>query len=217
MKTILVLGGNGRTGKLVVKYALEKGFKVKALVRDISKMDLHTDNLEVVEGSPYILEDMQVAMQGCDLVISALNNTRKTELPWSTPEGPYNILERSMENAVKLMKELDIKRIIYQSTIGASESFEFLPIYFKTLMKYTNLKIVVDDHTNAERVLRKSELEYTLVRPSGLTNGTKPNPVGISAKGMPGTTIRRIAVAKFMVESIDQTKYYQKALMLGDK
>ncbi len=40
MKTIAVLGANGRTGIEIVKQALEKGWVVKALVRDKQKIKL---------------------------------------------------------------------------------------------------------------------------------------------------------------------------------
>ena len=218
MKQILVLGGNGRTGKLVVDYALEKGYKVVALVRNLSKVVNAGENVTYVEGTPYQLEDVKNAIKGCDAVISTLNNSRKSDWPWSEPDGPFNILERSMLNVSKAMQEEGIDRIVYMSALGVRDSEQYMPVMFKTIVKYSSIKIVYDDHSHAESVLEGADLNWTFIRPVGLTNGTKPNPVAIISKGKPEhTTVRRIAVAKFMVEALDKDKYYRKALMMADK
>ena len=83
MKAIAVLGANGRTGIEIVKQALEKGWVVKALVRDKQKIKLANPNLQVIEGNPMRFEDVVKAVKETDAIYVALNIGRKTDMPWS--------------------------------------------------------------------------------------------------------------------------------------
>jgi hypothetical protein len=72
-------------------------------------------------GSPYNIDDVRRAIRGCDAVLSTLNNPRKSDFPWAKQIGPRDVLERSVKNALTVMKENGIKRIITQSTIGGHQ------------------------------------------------------------------------------------------------
>jgi putative NADH-flavin reductase len=67
---ILILGATGRTGKWLIRKALEKGFLVNVLVRDKSSLET-LDRLNLFIGSPLDKELLAQAMTGCDAVISS--------------------------------------------------------------------------------------------------------------------------------------------------
>ena len=73
MKRILLYGATGRTGGLVLTYALQQGYAVTALVRNPAKLTARSDHLTVIEGLPTSIEDVRNAMRGCDAVISTLS------------------------------------------------------------------------------------------------------------------------------------------------
>ena len=66
---ILLLGGTGRTGRLFLKYALERGYRVNCLSRNSGRIN-KTVGLEVFEGNPIDKTDLRRALWGCDYVVS---------------------------------------------------------------------------------------------------------------------------------------------------
>ena len=50
-EVLAVFGATGQTGRHVVKIALEElGWKVKAMARTPSKLDIENDNLTIIQG-----------------------------------------------------------------------------------------------------------------------------------------------------------------------
>jgi putative NADH-flavin reductase len=212
MKTIAVLGANGRTGIEIVKQALEKGWVVKALVRGKQKISLANPNLHVVEGNPMRIDDVTKVVEETDAVYVALNIGRKTDMPWSKVVSPLHLLGVSMKNTVTAMKEKGVKRVITVSAWGTGDSYKETNWIFKILIKKTNVGVAYAGHEDQERVLRASGLDWTSVRPVGLSNSEKQKPVRVSIKGDKklNMTISRKDVASFMLDIVDDEKYYQQ-------
>ena len=64
---ILITGATGTNGKPLIKALIEKGQKVRALVRNKAKAaDLQAANLEIVEGDLADLRSLKTALQGVD-------------------------------------------------------------------------------------------------------------------------------------------------------
>jgi uncharacterized protein YbjT (DUF2867 family) len=217
MKKLLLLGASGRTGALVMQFALERGYGVVVLVRKPADFGHRHKNLEIVEGTPYNPEDVLKAIKGCDAVISTLNNPRKSDLPWAAQIGPTDVLQRTTANALAAMKAHGVQRIIRQSTIGAGESMALAPGLTRFMVRHTNLKIVFSDHTQADRLLAASDTQWTSVRPVALTNSTKDKPVTVDYKAKPGMFVSRRNVAKFIVDCINDAEYFQEAPILSEK
>lgn len=105
---ILVLGGSGRTGSAVLKKALSKGFEVVALVRQPEAISISDSKLKLVKGSPLNPEDVAETLQGCDTVISTLNNQRVSDSPFAKPKSPENLMAASIGNVMAAMKEQNV-------------------------------------------------------------------------------------------------------------
>lgn len=78
--TVLVLGGTGKTGRLLVEQLLERGHMVRAIVRSAHKLpaSLATHpNLTIVQGEVLRITDEQFAetTEGCDAFVSCLGHT----------------------------------------------------------------------------------------------------------------------------------------------
>ncbi|MBR11408.1 MAG: hypothetical protein CMP48_27495 [Rickettsiales bacterium] len=212
MKTIAVLGANGRTGIEIVKQALEKGWVVKALVRDKQKIKLTNPNLHVVEGNPMRIDEVTKVVEETDAVYVALNIARKTDMPWSKVVSPLDLLRVSIENTIKAMQENGVKRVITVSAWGTGDSYEETNWMFKFLINKTNVGVAYAGHEDQEKVLRASNLDWTSVRPVGLSNSEKQKSVRVSIKGDKklNMTISRKDVARFMLDIVDDEKYYQQ-------
>ncbi len=79
---ILVLGAAGKTGRLVVQKALERGHEVHCLVRNAGRIDSQ-DGLTVFEGDPKNKYDLVKAICQCNATIGVLNISGKSYFTWS--------------------------------------------------------------------------------------------------------------------------------------
>ena len=66
------------------------------------------------------------------------------------------------------MKKNDVKRVAVITSIGAGDSKDQAPFFFKILMA-TAMKKIFNDKNNQEEAVKNSGLEYCIVRPGGLT------------------------------------------------
>jgi putative NADH-flavin reductase len=69
---LLIFGGTGRTGRALVKQALEQGHIVTVFVRDPAKLDMAHENLRVMKGDIADYDSVETAIKAQDAVLSAL-------------------------------------------------------------------------------------------------------------------------------------------------
>lgn len=215
---ILLLGGTGRTGKLILEEALGRGYKVNCLVREPKKIKQKHDNLKVYKGSPEKISDLESVIKNCDGVVSALNISRKNDFPWSSLRTPPMFLSEVMKNIVLLSKKNNIPRIVVCSAWGVAETEKEIPRWFLWLIKNSNIGAAYRDHERQENELRSSNLNWTIVRPVGLTNFKKQKKV-IESYGnepKPRLTISRKNVAVFMIDTLKKNELIGKAPVISE-
>ncbi len=218
MKRILLYGATGRTGGLLLTYALQQGYAVTALVRSPEKLTVRTDHLTIIQGQPTNLADVRRAMQGCDVVISTLAALSESEvLSFKKIPAPH-VLETTMRHTIAVMGELGLKRIVTLSSIGASESRPLAPWYMRLMIRLTKFKLVFADHAGQEALLRHSNLDWTIARPVALNNNAETGQlvVGYDATPSPFKMSRR-QLAEFMVNCLSSDEFVRKAPLLAEK
>lgn len=218
MRRILLFGATGRTGELLVNYALEKGYAVTALVRNPDKIKTTSANLTNIKGLPTNPEDVKKAIAGCDIVISTLSAlSLKESLSFKKIPAPHT-LERSISNAIENMQATGKKRIITLSSIGVGNSRHLAPWLMRLIIRITNFKIVFDDHDRQETLLRESNLDWTIARPVGLNDETTIKQLVVSYNIKPSPfKMSRKQLAKFMVDCIDDPAFIHKTPILSEK
>jgi uncharacterized protein YbjT (DUF2867 family) len=216
---ILLLGATGRTGGLLLEQALGQGHEVVALVRDPGKLPAISPGLTVVRGSPERAEDVGIAMTGCEAVLVTLNNNRSSDLPWAKPISPPHLIETSVRNAVAAMQVNGARRIVILSAAGVTDSFEHASWLIRFLIRNTNVGIGSADHDGADRYIRTTDTDWTLVRPVGLSNSDKDKNLVVSYANSPKAAmmISRRHVAKFMLDSLDDSSLYGKAPVISER
>jgi len=209
-KKVLLLGATGRTGKEVLYQALDRGYQVTALVRDSSKIVIQSPNLQILEGDTRIPSDLNQALAGCEVVISCLNISRKSDFPWSALRTPENFLSLTMRCLINACKERGIKRLIFTSAWGVGDSRPYTPGWFAWFIDNSNLSAAYMEHERQEAMVKNSGLDWTIVRPVGLVNSkkTKPVKVFLNNEGKPSITISRKDTARFLLDSISDQKYF---------
>jgi len=219
IKNISIIGANGRTGIEIVKQALDRGIAVKALVRDKQKIQISNSLLEIIEGTPTNLEDVTKAISGVDAVFIALNISRKSDFPWSKVVTPTTLFSASMENIVLAMKENGVQRVITVSAWGVGDSYKEVNWIFRFLINKTNVGTAYMGHEDQEQILINSELEWTAVRPVGLTSdgNSKPTRVSINRNKKLKMSISRKDVARFMLDIMENEVYYRTSPSISNE
>ena len=113
METALVTGASGFLGWHVAKQLLERGHKVRALVRPASAVS--GLDVETVTGDLRDQASLDRAMEGCRLVFHVAADYRlwakdPGELYHSNVDGTRNVLEAA--------KKAGVARLVYTSTVG---------------------------------------------------------------------------------------------------
>jgi len=206
---IIVFGATGTVGAEIVRQSLEKGFEVTAFVRNVGKLSGYNHvNLNVHPGDVLNPQEVEKALSGHEAVFCALGDGRVGKIRAS---GTLNIIHA--------MHTTGIKRMLCLSTIGMGESYGNLNFFWKHIMFGMLLKKAFNDHKLQERYIRDSNLDYTIIRPSALTNGPSSNTykVGFDGKYRSLTLkISRTDVADFMLRQLNGSKYSKKAVSISN-
>jgi putative NADH-flavin reductase len=217
-KKLLILGSTGRTGKYLLEEALERDFEVNVLVRDTQKVKITSEKLTIFEGTPSNKEDLAKALQGCTHVLSALNISRNSDFPWSGLRTPKDFLEKTIRNLIDLSKTNSLKKVMVISAWGVAETKQDIPFWFRWIINFSNIKYGYWGHEQQEKLLQNSDLNYTIIRPVGLTNSEKPKPIIITINNSPkpNLLISRKNIAKFMLDVLEERAFFREILVVSE-
>ncbi len=201
---ILVLGATGGTGREVVSQALAAGHNVTALVRDLRRVQVVSDRLQVVQGDVTgegpTLSDVVL---GQDAVISVLGVGKSF-----TPNG---LMAQSAPRVVSAMEKHGVQRLIHTSAFGVGPTLGDCPLVPR-LFFHTLLRRVYHDKALGDESVLNSRLEWTIVYPAGLTDGPKTGHYRsgehLALRGFPN--VSRADVADFLLSQLTDRTYVPK-------
>lgn len=202
---IFIIGGSGRTGRELIKQGLEMGHQITALIRNPSRFRLKNPGLSVVKGNvldPATFEDM---IKGHDAVLSALGHHRyiiKT-----------TILSEGTKNVIAAMEKHGVKRFICITSLGINDSRFKLGLYYTLFTIPVILLFYFLDKAKQEKLIFKSNLDWTIVRPGQLTNfrkRTKYRHGPDTGSYILTKMISRADVAHFMLTQLNDNTYLRK-------
>ncbi|MEO1054097.1 MAG: NAD(P)-binding oxidoreductase [Bacteroidota bacterium] len=200
---ILLLGATGRTGKLVLETALRNDHELHCLARNVERITPQK-GLQIFDGDPANEQDLKRALAGCDAIISVLNISRKSDFPWSKLRTPERYLSKVMKTLVSVCEQGNVERVVVCSAWGVAETRQDIPGWFRWFIDHSNIGVAYQDHERQEQILISSKLDWTIVRPVGLTDTKKPQNVRLTFDNTPkpSLTISRLSVAQFMIDCI---------------
>lgn len=198
---ILILGGTGRVGSQIVTYALQDGYHVTVLVRTPEKVQLNHVNLTFIRGDVLNRAAIARAMNGMDVVISALNTDGGTTL------------SESMPDIIRAMETEGIKRIITIGTAGILQS-RVTPDFLRYRSSESKRKTTraAEEHEKAYNLLKDSNLDWTIVCPTYLPDGERLGNYRAEADFLPegGSRISVPDTAEFAYGLIKSGEYTKK-------
>ena len=154
-------------------------------------------------------EKVEKAIAEQEAVISTLGPPR--------PPVP-GMMETAARNIVSTMKKHDVRRLI--STTGAGvrdpqDQPKLFDKFMKTILTLMARDVLRDSETNV-KVIRSSDLEWTIVRFPRLIDGphTSEYRVGYIGKNS-GSQISRADGADFILKELEKGEYIHKAPMVS--
>ncbi|MFS0713328.1 NAD(P)H-binding protein [Microbacterium sp. 2P01SA-2] len=212
MTTLLVLGGSGRTGTHVLTQAVNRGYRVRALVRQPLALNAPA-GVELIAGTPANIDDLRRAADGAEAVVSALNNSRASDNPWARSVSPPTFMTDATRDTLTVMAENGIRRIAVASTIGAGDSWRTLNPMFKAMIMASGIRRGYNDHHGVDAVVRASDAEWILARSVALTDAPPRGPLRSALAGSekPGSRVSRSEVARFLVDAIEDDTWLHRA------
>lgn len=216
--TLLILGATGRLGQELLREALLAGHQVRLVVRNQTKLPIQSPNLTVFEHPSLDEAVLQQSMSGCDVVLNTLNISRRSDFPWSPLRTPERFLSDTLQTVLRVAKTGQVRKLIVVTAWGVHETKADIPFWFRWLIDYSNIGVAYRDHERQENLLRASPLNWTIVRPVGLTNFRAIRPIRVTINGepKPELTTSRANVARFMLTLLTDNRYSHNAVTISE-
>ena len=191
---VLVLGATGRTGHEVLAQALVAGHRITALVREPTKVSVVDPNLTVIRGNVIVPVDLRSALTGQDVVVSTIGSHRVVDALIST----------ATETLIEAMDTCGVKRIVMMSNAAVGANFRVSGL---GMLLHPTAKSFAADMASGEALLRDSDLDWTIVRATRLTNGVRVGRVRIVGADQTLSrrdTVARADVADFLLQLLEE-------------
>ena len=194
---VALLGGSGRTGRLLLAGALASGHEVRVLVRDRAKAALEAHPaLTVVEGDACVEADVDRTLAGTEAVMVALGHT---------PSSSADILARAATLIVRQARRQRVRRLIALTSGSVPDPADAPTLTQRALVAALGLfyRTRFDDALNQAKTIRASGLEYVLVRASRLSDEPGLGRVRAGVfDGSVSSKVTRADVAEFMLAQL---------------
>jgi nucleoside-diphosphate-sugar epimerase len=206
---IVIFGANGRTGRLLVEQALAAGHDVTAVTRRPVDFPITHDRLGVVEADVHDPEAVDQAVTGADAVLSTLG------VPYV--RKPINVYSDGIRNVVAAMSRHGVKRLVVVSS-SVTEPYHhadggfLLNRVLQPLISATIGKTAYADMRRMEALVRGSDLQWTIMRPSGLFDAPAVSRYKLHEEQAPGIFTSRADLAASLLEQATDERFVRKAL-----
>ena len=207
---IAILGSTGFVGKTLLAKALERGYQVKTLVRDPEKLGIYKEKVEFITGNASQADKLEKTVIGTEAVLSTLPpiiNTNESELSGQSFEYLVAILERN-----------SIKRFIHIGGAvhggGANENWTLGRRILRMFLNIVCKPVLIAKQLEWE-VLRKSNLDWTLVRPPRVTEEKPKGHLAADEKNLARVQVNVEDLAEFLLEQIASRKWIGKAPLVA--
>jgi len=197
MKKILVFGATGGTGREVVQQALERGYEVTAVARNPSAFSIRHPFLYVVYGD--VLDPSTLELAGMDAVISCLGTNGSLK--------PTTLYSEGVSHIMSAMERAGVRRLVCISA-GALYTNKEMGLFIRFVagaVLQRILRRLYKDMRIMEKMVERSNLDWTIVRPPRLTDRrlTRRYRIGVNRHLKRPFRIGRADLAHYMLDSID--------------
>jgi uncharacterized protein YbjT (DUF2867 family) len=214
MARILIIGASQGIGLAAVSAALAAGHTVRAFARSAHKIAIDDAYLEKVDGDARDPAAVTAALNGQDAVIQSLGVSLSPETIFSGTRL-FSDATRILVDAMSAgMSSNGPQRLIAVTGIGAGRSRDHLGPLAGAAFQLT-LRRIYDDKDVQEMIIQRSQLEWTIVRPGFLNNGTDTTCRALlDPKDWQPGPVSRAACAAFIVAHVMDAAFVRQTPLL---
>jgi putative NADH-flavin reductase len=207
MSTVLIIGASRGIGLETVKLALKAGHSVRAIARSAGAMRLRDPRLEKMDGDALGWHTIERALAGADAVIQTLGVSPTPELIF----GGTHLFSVATRILVNAMEASAVRRFICVTGFGAGDSRGRGGLLYNAALCLILGRIYADKDAQ-EWIIRRSRLDWTIVRPTILTEGRRTGAyrVLVDARDWGSGFISRADVADFLVKQVNDRSLVDK-------
>jgi putative NADH-flavin reductase len=208
---IAVFGATGRTGAQLVQQALAAGHNVTAVARNPVQLSLHHDHLSVLRGDVLDPSTVQEAVLEQDAVVSCIGGTTGQKPVTLYSVGTGNILHAMQVHGVRRFMCISANPLVVGNGDALLDRLVLKPIVRQIF------KESYADLARMEEEVRRSDLDWTIVRPPRLTDRPATGHYRIAVdRNLPrGRFIGRADLAGAMLRLLDDLKSAHTAVTVA--
>ena len=212
---IVVFGANGPTGQLLVGQALAGGHAVTAVTRHPGAFSLRHERLQVKQGDVFDPASVEEAVAGHDAVLSTLG------VPYS--RKAISVYSEGVAHIVEAMKRTGVRRLVCVSSSATDPAVRFMDTgggflferVLKPLITLTIGRTMYADMRRMETLVMDSELDWTIVRPSGLFDTPAVTNYQMAEGHIRGRFTARADLADCLLRQLTTDQYLHKAVAVA--
>ena len=205
---IAIFGASGKTGIELVRQALDHGHEVTVMVRNPDRLPSFSKEIKVLTGDFSHKDTVAATIKGQDAVICTLGSRELYKNSGLRTLGTRAIIE--------VMEKEGVKRLLVMSSMGIGESWNNLPLFTKALFKLF-MPAAREDHEAQELAVKASALDWTIIRPSGLTDVPNVSAYEYGKEISPKTSrISRANVADLILKVMESNTHIHEAITISN-
>lgn len=212
---LVIFGANGPTGRHLTKQALAADHVVTAVTRHPELFPLEHERLQVMQGDVFEYAAVERAVVGHDAVLSSLGVSYSRE--------PITVYSQGTGHIIQAMNNQGVRRLVCVSssvtdpqTRGHDTGGGF---FFEKILKPLLIngfgRTLYADMLRMELLVMNSELDWTIVRPSGLFDTPIVTPYRVAETVISGRYTSRTDLAHCMLRQLTTETYLRKALAIA--
>jgi putative NADH-flavin reductase len=204
---LLVVGANGRTGRILTQRALERGHEVTAL--DASGAQEPRERLRVVRADILVPSSLQPAMEGQDAIVSLVS---------PHPRRNGRVYVEGTRNLADAAASAGVRRLVVVSAEGAGVSPARLPLFYRLVLRIPVVARLYPDIAQMETdLMARTDVDWTIVRAAILSDGPQTGEyrtaVGDVVPG--GVRISRADLADFLLAVVESGDYVRQRVVIA--
>ncbi|MGA7989504.1 MAG: SDR family oxidoreductase [Candidatus Dormiibacterota bacterium] len=209
---LVVFGANGPTGRLLTRQALDSAHEVTAVTRHPSSFPFHDARLHVVQGDALDAASVREAVAGKDAVLSTLGTPYSRRRITLYSEGTGNIVAAMQQTGVRRLVCVSSSATYPVSSPG--DGFVFAKVLQPFFIGVVG-RTMYDDLRRMETLVSESDLDWVIVRPSGLFDTSAVTRYQMAEGHLNVRFTSRADLADCMLQQASSERYLRKALAVA--
>ena len=210
MSHVLIIGGSGRTGRLIAEQATRLGHDVTITARDpdrLAREGTAPAGIAVVRVDVHDPASVAAATQAAEVVVVAVSSSARTS------GAVYSDAARAVVGAVA-----PGTRVIVVSSGGVDRDDKNLPSWYRRILIPMFMDDLYADMKVMEDIIRDSELEWTIVRGSYLNDRPARGNIRIADGTNPrgGWKLSRKDLAAFVAAQLTTDEWSRRTPTLAE-